>query len=148
KLPSSRADLLVGEKLFQVHCGRCHGPKGEGNRGPMLARAKLSHAPDDAALLKVIEDGIRGTEMPGADAMSPHETRQTDGYVRSLGKAQGVMKPPPGNAAAGSEVFRGKGGCVACHSIQGQGGISAPDLAGVGESRSPAFLRESLVEPG
>ncbi len=30
KLPNSRADLIRGEKLFQVHCARCHGPKGEG----------------------------------------------------------------------------------------------------------------------
>ena len=28
KLPSSRADLARGEKLFKVHCSRCHGPKG------------------------------------------------------------------------------------------------------------------------
>ena len=33
KLPNSRTDLLRGEKLFQVHCALCHGPKGEGGRG-------------------------------------------------------------------------------------------------------------------
>ena len=49
KLPNSRADLLRGEKLFQVHCALCHGPNGEGGRGPMLTRAKLLHASDDAA---------------------------------------------------------------------------------------------------
>src|SRR5437868_945708 len=56
RLPHNRADLARGEKLFQVHCALCHGPKGEGGRGPLLTRAKLSHAPDDATLLKVIED--------------------------------------------------------------------------------------------
>src|SRR5262252_4432127 len=70
RLPHTRADLARGEKLFQVHCARCHGPKGEGGQGPLLTRAKLTHAPDDASLLKVIEEGIRGTEMPGASAMS------------------------------------------------------------------------------
>src|SRR5215468_3921979 len=76
KLPSSHADLARGEKLFQVHCARCHGAKGEGSRGPALTRPKLPRAPDDTALLKVIEEGIRGTEMPGADAMSDREMRQ------------------------------------------------------------------------
>ena len=145
KLPNTRADLASGEKLFSVHCALCHGPKGEGGRGPLLAQAKLSHAPDDAALLKVIEEGIRGTEMPGAGAMSDHEMRQTAAYVRSLGKVS--LKPVPGNPAHGAEVYRGKGNCSACHSIHGDGGVSAPDLADIGSRRSAAFLRESIVDP-
>src|SRR5712675_308645 len=85
KLPTSHADLANGEKLFKNHCALCHGPSGEGGRGPMLTRAKLSRAPDDTALVKVIEDGIRGTEMPSAGSMSEREVRQTAAYVRSLG---------------------------------------------------------------
>src|SRR5689334_18358877 len=76
KLPASHADLARGEKLFQVHCARCHGAKGEGSRGPALARPQLPRAPDDTALLRVIDEGIRGTEMPGAGAMSDREKRQ------------------------------------------------------------------------
>ena len=101
KLPASRADLLRGEKMFQVHCALCHGAKGEGGRGPALARAKLPRAPDDAALVKVIESGIRGTEMPGAGAMSDREMRQTAAYVRSLGKV--AQKPVPGDPARGAD---------------------------------------------
>ena len=145
KLPTSRADLAAGEKLFTVHCALCHGPKGEGGRGPMLTQAKLAHAPDDTALLKVIEEGIRGTEMPGAGALSDHEMRQTAAYVRSLGRVP--MKPVPGDPARGAEVFRGKGNCAGCHSIHGEGGVSAPDLADIGAQRSAAYLRESLVDP-
>jgi putative heme-binding domain-containing protein len=146
KLPTSRADLLNGRKLFQVHCGLCHGPNGEGGRGPALTRAKLLHAPDDAALVAVIDNGIRGTEMPGAGAMSDREMRQTAAYVRTLGKVS--LKPVPGDAARGAEIYGGKGNCAACHSIHGEGGVSGPDLSAIGESRSAAYLRESLVNPG
>ncbi|MGA3236153.1 MAG: c-type cytochrome [Bryobacteraceae bacterium] len=146
KLPGGRADLLNGEKLFHVHCALCHGPNGEGGRGPMLTRAKLSRAPDDAALLKILEDGIRGTEMPGAGAMSDREMRQTAAYVRSLGKV--ALKPVPGDAARGAEIYRGKGNCAGCHSIHGEGGVAGPDLSAIGESRSAAYLRESIVNPG
>ena len=146
KLPNGRADLLRGEKLFQVHCALCHGPKGEGSRGPALATAKLSRAPDDAALLKILEDGIRGTEMPGAGAMSDREMRQTAAYVRSLGRV--ALKPVPGDAARGADIYRGKGNCAGCHSIHGEGGVAGPDLSGIGESRSAAYLRESIVNPG
>src|SRR5260370_21531037 len=80
-LPSTPADLAQGEKLFRNHCGLCHGPKGEGSRGPMLTRTKLRRAPDDVALVKILTDGIRGTEMPGAtDSMSQHDIRQTPAY--------------------------------------------------------------------
>ena len=145
KLPANRADLLQGEKLFSVHCVRCHGPKGEGGRGPMLTRARLNRAPDDAALLRVLTDGIRGTEMPGADALSDREVRQVAAYVRSLGKV--ALKPVPGDAVHGAEVYRGKG-CAGCHSVHGEGGVAGPDLSGIGESRSAAYLRESLLNPG
>jgi putative heme-binding domain-containing protein len=146
KLPNSRSELLRGEKLFQVHCVLCHGPKGEGGRGPMLTRAKLRRAPDDASLLRILEDGIRGTEMPGSGAMSDRELRQTAAYVRSLGKV--TQSAVPGSAARGAETYRGKGSCAGCHSIRGEGGAAGPDLSGIGESRSAAYLRESIVNPG
>src|SRR5436309_1435728 len=94
KLPGSASDLARGKKLFEVHCALCHGPKGEGGRGPLLAQAKLRRANDDTDLVRILERGIRGTEMPGADTMTPHEVRQTAGYVRSLGKVP--AKPVPG----------------------------------------------------
>jgi putative heme-binding domain-containing protein len=145
KLPTSRADLLAGKRLFGVQCALCHGQNGEGARGPSLTRAKLPRAPDDAALLKVLEDGIRGTEMPGAGAMSDREMRQTAAYVRSLGRV--ALKPVPGDAAHGAEIYRGKGNCVSCHSIHGEGGVAGPDLSSIGDSRSAAYLRESIVNP-
>lgn len=146
KLPGSHADLASGEKLFQVHCARCHGAKGEGSRGPALTRPKLPRAPDDAELLRVINEGIPGTEMPGAGAMSEHEKRQTAAYVRSLGKVP--MEPVPGDPAHGAEIFRGKGNCGTCHSINADGGVAGPDLSSIGSARSATHLRQSLVDPG
>ena len=145
-LPSTRADLLQGARLYQVHCALCHGPKGEGSRGPVLAKPNLTRAPDDAALIKILDEGIRGTEMPGADALSDREKRQTAAYVRSLGKV--VVKPVPGDAVRGAAIYNGKGNCRGCHSIHGEGGVAGPDLAVIGDSRSAAYLRESIVNPG
>jgi putative heme-binding domain-containing protein len=71
--------------------------------------------------------------------------RQTAAYVRSLGKVP--ARPVPGNPARGAEIYRGKGNCAACHSIQGEGGVTGPDLAGIAARRSAAYLRESLVNP-
>jgi len=143
-LPTSQADILQGKKLFLAQCARCHGTTGGGGSGPPLTRVKLPHAPDDSALVKVLSDGIRGTEMPGAGAMSKREILQTAGFVRSLGKI--TVPPVPGDAVHGAEIYRGKG-CTGCHSIHGEGGVAGPDLTEIGDARSAGFLRESLLEP-
>jgi putative heme-binding domain-containing protein len=146
KLPAGRADLKRGQKLFQIHCTRCHGSKGEGSRGPALNRPKLPRATDDAALVKIIDDGIRGTEMPGFGVMDERERRQTAAYVRSLGRLPAKQRVP-GHPARGAEIYRGKGNCSSCHSIMGEGGVVGPDLSSIGAIRSAAHLRESLVDP-
>src|SRR5215467_9453199 len=70
KLPASRADLLAGKKLFEVQCALCHGPNGEGARGPSLTRAKLSHPPHDATLFTDMEHFSPSTEIPSVRARS------------------------------------------------------------------------------
>src|SRR5450755_1132639 len=77
-------DLAIGKKLFTSQCSLCHGVGGDGGRGPSLLRARLNHAPDDAALRAVIENGIP-PEMPGAWQLSPREVTSMVAYVKSLG---------------------------------------------------------------
>jgi cytochrome c oxidase cbb3-type subunit III len=144
RLLSGRNDAAAGEALFQNHCALCHGRDGGGGRGPVLAQQKLKRAGDDAALVKVIEDGIHGTEMPGAWQMDEREIRQVAAYVRSLGRIP--VKPVPGNPAHGSELYTSKG-CAGCHVIRGQGGVMGPELTAIGMSRSAAYLREAIISP-
>ncbi|MFN0103324.1 MAG: c-type cytochrome [Bryobacteraceae bacterium] len=141
KLPTGRADLAAGKKLYENQCALCHGQTGEGGRGPVLTKPRLARAADDAALVRVIEHGIGGTEMPGANSMSEREIRQTAAYVRTLGRV--AIKPVPGDVARGGELYRTKGGCGGCHDA----GFTAPDLKGIGSKRSAVFLREALLTP-
>jgi putative heme-binding domain-containing protein len=53
----------------------------------------------------------------------------------------------PGDPAQGAALYRGKGNCAVCHSLQGEGGVAGPDLTDIGERRSADYLRESLVNP-
>lgn len=145
KLPTGRQDMERGGKLFQGHCALCHGTQGGGGRGPVLAHPKLKRAPDNAALVKVIEQGIPGTEMPGAWQMNERELRQVASYVRSLGRVS--AQPIPGDIARGGQLYQGKGGCANCHTIKSQGGVMGPDLSGIGLRRSATYLREAIVNP-
>jgi putative heme-binding domain-containing protein len=144
-LPNSGEDLAKGERLYNAQCAGCHGPKGEGAKGPTLARSTLPRAADDAALLRVIENGIPGTEMPGAYAMILREVSQVAAYVKSLGRIPQQMVT--GDALKGEQIYHGRGGCPVCHAINGVGGISGPDLSRIGARRSVAHLLEALVNP-
>jgi cytochrome c oxidase cbb3-type subunit III len=143
-IPTSSAEIAQGAKLFQLNCALCHGFAGEGDRGPSLTRPRLRIATDDATLLKIIANGIPGTEMAKA-GMSEHEVLLTAAYVRSLGKLE--RKPVPGDPKNGAVIYQSKGGCGSCHAIRGEGGVGGPELTIIGDMRSPAFLRQSIVDP-
>lgn len=139
-------DLVRGKRLFEAHCSRCHGMQGAGGEGPSLARPTLARAPDDDALLSVIQDGIAGTGMPATWAMSEDEALDVVAYVRSLGRTTDTEIP--GDPGRGAAIYDGKGGCAACHIIDGAGGNLGPDLSEVGARRGPDHLREALLDPG
>jgi cytochrome c oxidase cbb3-type subunit 3 len=140
----SSADLEKGHKLFEVHCAPCHGPMGEGGKGPTLAQPTLPRASDDASLIKIISGGIGGTEMPQARMEEP-DIELVAKFVRSLGSLP--REPVPGDPKRGQLIFEKKGACTQCHMVNGHGGVFGPDLSDVGRRRSPAYLRRSLTDP-
>jgi putative heme-binding domain-containing protein len=146
--PAARAhDLTQGQRLFERQCARCHGLKGAGGEGPSLTRARLRHAADEKALAEVIKDGIVGTEMEGAWQLGDRELGQVAAYVWSLGRTEVAAVPVPGDPAKGKMLFE-KGDCTKCHTVRGKGGCLGPDLTEIGARRGPAYLRQSLHEPG
>jgi len=133
----------AGKKIFDSQCALCHGQSGGGGRGPSLARPKLNKAPDDAALQRVISNGIE-PEMPGAWQLNPHEVESVAAYVRSLGAL-----PPenvPGDPARGAGVYDARG-CGACHMVAGKGGSFGPELTDIGARRNAAWLRQTILQP-
>jgi len=139
------AELAKGKLSFENHCVGCHGPKGEGSRGPALAQPKLPRAKTDENLLQIVQRGIPNTEMPSV-RLKTGEAAYLAAYVRALGKLP--VEPVPGDPKKGEELFNTKGACMTCHTRQGQGMAIGPDLTEIGLRRSPTFLRRSIVEPG
>jgi putative heme-binding domain-containing protein len=140
---TSPADVAAGAKTFHSHCSPCHGFDGEGGRGPNLASGHFYRGSSDANLLRNISNGIDGTEMPGL-FYSPDRVWQVIAYIRSLNAIS--QAKPPGDAAHGGELFREKG-CNRCHRVGGEGGRMGPDLTYIGQVRSAANLRQSIVDP-
>jgi putative heme-binding domain-containing protein len=140
------AAISRGQQLFDAQCARCHGIGGTGGLGANLRRPTLRRAPDDTALFDVIRGGIPDRGMPDAWQLSDNEVRMVAKYVRSLGQLAQV--PVPGNADRGRALYANKGGCPACHVINGEGGAIGPDLSEIGGARGPDFLQEALLNPG
>jgi putative heme-binding domain-containing protein len=136
-------DVAAGKKIFESQCALCHGQTGTGGRGPSLHRPKLTKAPDDEALWKVISNGIE-PEMPGAWQLNTREVYSVGAYVKSLGAI-----PPevlPGDPARGERVYQSKG-CAGCHMIAGKGEGFGPELTDIGARRNGAHLRQTILRP-
>jgi putative heme-binding domain-containing protein len=141
----SDADLQAGQETFSIHCARCHGMLGDGGEGPSLKRATLKHAADDETLFTVIDEGLRGTGMPGTFGPNDKELWQVAGYVRSLGRLP--AEPVPGDPVSGALLYQTKGGCAACHITAGFGHGVGPELTDVGLRRNVGYLRRALTNP-
>ena len=137
-------DLAEGQSVFGTQCAYCHGPKGEGGQGAVLARPSLKHAPDDQALFRVVREGIPGTRMP-ASALTTLQIWQVVAFVRTLGRVESSKSN--GDARRGEQIYAGKGNCTRCHTIGGRGGVIGPDLADIGARQDAAYLRTSLLDP-
>lgn len=141
----SEAEVALGQKLFIVHCARCHGIDGRGGEGSNLARAKLRYAPNDQALIDLIGAGIPGTGMPATLPRERDMRVLLAGYVRTLSK---LAEPEmPGDPVRGREIYRNTAGCPTCHIVAGEGRGFGPELTDVGDRRGLAYLRESMVAP-
>jgi putative heme-binding domain-containing protein len=142
-LASDPAAADVGKGMFRIYCSSCHGIKGEGARGPDLRRTQQR---DDQQLFQTIMKGSTGTEMPSFEGQidEPGIWRFVS-YIRSISKPDDA--PLTGDPANGEKLFWGKGGCSACHRVNGRGGRFGPDLTKVGHTRTRVYLRESIVAP-
>jgi cytochrome c oxidase cbb3-type subunit III len=142
---NSPEDIVAGGRIFRSHCLGCHGRGGTGGRGPDLTRVDLRYGSTDQELANAIADGIPGSEMPGF-FFNGRQLWQIVAFVQSLRQASPQFRVK-GNSEAGVTLFRGKGGCLRCHQVNGEGGRLGPDLSQVGARRSPDHLKGSLLDP-
>jgi cytochrome c oxidase cbb3-type subunit 3 len=136
-----------GKQLYQTHCAACHGQTGEGGSGPTLATPRLVRATNEASLLKIIKEGIAGTEMPSS-RLDDAQIKQLAAFVQSLSKLP--VEKSSGDAARGAKLYAGKGGCANCHTIntaRSEGSSYGPDLSDIGLRRGAKHLMTSLIDP-
>ncbi|MEZ5417043.1 MAG: c-type cytochrome [Vicinamibacterales bacterium] len=140
----SSADIATGVRLYGAQCQLCHGATGDAVAGVNLRLARFKRAVTDDDLAKVIAQGVPPA-MP-AFKLSDDDTRGLIAFIRAGFDPSGTAVKV-GNADRGRALFAGKGGCAACHRVQGAGPLIAPDLSDIGAQRTPGALQRSLLEP-
>lgn len=138
------ADLISGENAFRQYCANCHGPDGD-----LIAEVDLGHNNfrqpyTDADLVNIILNGIADTPMPATPRVTEEQAGMVVAWLRSLGERTDNFA---GNPELGRELFAGKGNCMDCHMVNGQGSVLGPDLSSVALVRSSAELQTSLLNP-
>ena len=143
----SAEDIDTGRGTFRIYCAPCHGIKAEGGRAPDLTLGIYEAGDSDEDLFKVVADGVGGTEMPGfGGRLSQEGIWRLVAYLRSVARRDHPLFA--GDASRGREIYWNRGGCSGCHRIGGQGGRLGPALSRVGRTRSLAYLRDALTQPG
>jgi putative heme-binding domain-containing protein len=147
------ADIEAGRDLFMGNCSGCHGQTGDQVHGADLSTGRFRRGSADEDLIRVIHNGIPGTSMPPHESMSVGDTRTVVAFLRSLPTGTGLTALDTrevriGDQTRGRALFAGGGECMSCHSVNGEGGIRAPDLGRVGSQRSPGSIEQSILEPG
>lgn len=141
--PATPESVAQGKMIFDGTCAVCHGIDGSGANGPNIQGAARTMGPE--GLYNRIWGGVIGSGMPNFSYLGEDKIWDVVDYVNTLGQATGAAAT--GDPQKGKEVYESSG-CGSCHSIDGKGGDSAPDLSDIGSQRSASFLRDGVLDPG
>jgi putative heme-binding domain-containing protein len=144
-----------GQRLYTDHCDMCHGPEGDAVPSVDLGHNKFRRASTDAELANIIKNGIPGTGMPphNFEAFAPgvkSEVSQIQSiiiYMHYMADAANSTTVAESDAARGKAIFEGKGGCLSCHRVNGNGSRLGPELTEIGALRRSSDLESSLLNP-
>ena len=75
--------IATGRALYLESCSGCHGPTAEGGRGRKLAKDDQVRGATNRHLLSVIQDGVKGSEMPPFH-LPVEKAWQIIAYLRNL----------------------------------------------------------------
>lgn len=136
-----------GKPLFVAQCGFCHGSNARGgSNGPDLTRSEVVQEDDGGKQLgEFVRAGRPDRGMPKfdlADAQVADIAAFLHGEIRSAADRNSykILDILVGDAKAGQTFFAGAGGCVRCHSADG-------DLKGIGAKFDAATLQARMLVP-
>ena len=139
------AAVQAGDVIFHDRCAVCHGQKAQGSMAANLVRTRSVRRGSQAALFKLIRNGIPGTDMPPQPDLPDNGIWQIISYLRSLA-LPGQQPPLEGDPQAGRVVFQ-EAGCISCHIVNGTGGFLGPSLDSIAVKKASGKIRTDVLDP-
>ncbi len=139
------ADIAYGARLYTMHCAQCHGATGDQVGTVNLRSGKFRNASTNQQIMNLVTSGIPASGMPGFK-FNTAELAGIVAYLRNMNTFDAAAVSI-GNADRGRALFEGKGGCRACHGVDGRGAGLAPDLGDIGAVRTADALQSSILDP-
>ncbi|SVA50594.1 uncharacterized protein METZ01_LOCUS103448, partial [marine metagenome] len=93
---------------------------------------------------------ILGGNVEGGGRSSMYQVlvqRPTAGGKTAGPAVHAILKSGKSDKANGSQVFFGKGACMACHRVQGKGQNLGPDLSDLGLRVNAEYVVRAILEP-
>src|ERR1041384_2626788 len=115
-------EIAEGGRLYQSNCTGCHGSAGDQVPGIALMSGKFRRAGNDDEIAGIIRKGVPGTAMQAFN-FTEQQAGIVVAYLKSfaVGSAPATDATALGDAARGKQIFEGKGNCLSCHSVGGNG---------------------------
>ncbi len=127
-------EVLEFAPLYGENCAGCHGTEGRGGAAIALADPVYLAIVDEAAMRKVIANGVRGTAMPAfaesaGGLLTDKQIDVISQQIRSRWSRPGILdgaNPPSYAPKSTGDIQRGeavyKTYCESCHAPGGSGG--------------------------
>lgn len=159
--PAATAQLEKGQRIFLRDCARCHGRSGDGVSSIADTLHPLpfdltSFQLADSFILRVVRDGVPGSDMPGWSLGTDEDVRAVASYTSRLSRpdalpSQDRYAPPDALREGGKRVYDMH--CISCHGVQGSGdgpdaGRYLPRPASFADMRPSYAAARRVIEDG
>ena len=133
-------EILEFGTLYAQNCAGCHGAEGRGGAAIALANPVYLAIADDAAIRRVIANGVRGTAMPAfaesaGGMLTDAQIDVITKGIRSRWSRRGILdaaNPPSYAAKSTGDAMRGEAAyktyCESCHGPGGRGGVKGSSV--------------------
>jgi putative heme-binding domain-containing protein len=142
---ATASDIEDGRRVYTTSCANCHGPDGNLIAGIDFSRGVYRRPLTNDEIADIIQTGIPNTPMPPNPTMAREQALRITQYLRSM--AEGRAGAAGGDAVRGRAIVEGKGECLNCHRVRGEGSRVGPDLSRIALVRRAAELERSLLDP-